>query len=91
MKKIFLLSIVLLLSACGSKIEGTYVSDRTLESLTFKSNGTVTEMIADMKVGDFPYQVNGDQIKIDGLTTSFILKKDGSIDGGIIHGRFTKK
>ncbi|MEM8519070.1 hypothetical protein [Janthinobacterium sp. CAN_S7] len=92
MNKLFLLAIALLLSACESKsnFDGVYESDKTMESFTF-SNGHVTEMVSGVKIGVFPYKIEGNKIKIDGVDITFILENDGSIDGGVMHGKFTKK
>lgn len=95
MHKLFLaIAIALLFSACGSKSafdDVVYESDKTMESLRFNSGGTVTEMNAGVKIGEFAYKIDGDKIKIDGVDTPFTLKKDGSIDGGVMHGNFIKK
>ncbi|KRH79549.1 hypothetical protein FERRO_06170 [Ferrovum sp. JA12] len=95
MKKIFLLSILLSLSACGSKLDsskldGTYVSDFTKSSYTFK-NGTVIESRNGMKLDESPYLIDGDAIKIHGFP--FTLFKDGTEDlnGGSAFGRLVKK
>lgn len=106
MKKLFLLTIVLLLSACGSGaesvsgvssgLEGTYVSSKMPESLIFKSNGEMDWLKLDHIFMKGFYKIDGDQIKID-VSKKFNdesvmkLNKDGSIDGGIMHGTFTKK
>lgn len=92
MNKLFLLSIALLLSACGSKIEGTYVGDGMFaaSSFTFKSNGKV--LINNMGIQDeVPYEIDGDKIKLMTMGGVIVtLKQDGSFDlpGG---GTYTKK
>lgn len=92
MKKLFLLSIVLLLSACGSKIEGTYVSASNIlevTSLTFKSNGKLS--IQSKKAAEFevPYSEDGDKITA-GVPFLLVRAKDGSIYSPQL-GTFTKK
>jgi hypothetical protein len=93
MKKMHWLVLPLLLSACGSGsgIEGTYKSDKTMESITFHSNGMVTEMNAGVVIGEFQYKLMGNQLQIEGSDKPFIVNADGSIDGGRMHGTFTKK
>lgn len=89
MKKLFLLSIVLLLSACGSKLDGTYSG---LLDLTFKPNGKVSMVMAGVET-ETPYEVDGDKIKFrfqGGSDTVLTLKNGGVLDGGIL-GKFTKK
>lgn len=93
MKKFFLLSAILLLSACGSqKIEGNYVSNVNKESFTFHKDGSVTENINGVKTADYPYNISGDQIKI-GTFVSLSKIKDGTgdLDGGLMFGRLVKK
>lgn len=89
-KKIILLPVVLLLVACGSKIDGTYVSKNGASSFTFQSNGKV--VINNMGIkGEVPYEVDGDKIKImamGGLVVT--LNKDGSFDLPIV-GAYTKQ
>lgn len=90
MKKLFLVSMILLLSACGSKLDGTYKNNDGLQ-LTFNSNGTVSTTMLDMEM-ELSYEVNGNKIKVqfpqgDQIWT---LKEDGSIDAGFL-GKYTKK
>lgn len=103
MKKLFFFSIVLLLTACGSKLDGTYTQDilanpalgtRNKEiHITFKSNGKAsTNIMLDLGEMELPYEIDGDQITIHFQNGAPIwkLNKDGSIDGGMF-GIFTKK
>ncbi len=81
----FLLSTVLLLSACGSrsKLDGTY-SDG-FSSYTFKSNGKVSMSVMGIE-REMNYEVDANKIKI-GVDPSgnsafvFTLLDDGSIQG----------
>lgn len=90
MKKLFLLTIALLLSACGAKLDGTYIQGNA--HFTFKSNGKAsTNMLLGFEY-EVPYEVDGDKITIhfQNGTPIWTLKKDGSIDAGPF-GTFTKK
>lgn len=96
MPKLFLLSIFLLLSACGSgaKLEGTYENPKDALvhiSLTFKSNWTVT--VTEKKNGkavEHQFKVVDDQVQIQNFAVPLTIFKDGSLDGNIF-GTFTKK
>jgi len=95
MQKMFLLSILLLLSACGSgsKLEGTYENQKdALEhiSLTFKSNWTVTVTGKDGKAVEHQFKVVDDHVQIQNFAVPLTIFKDGSLDGNIF-GTFTKK
>lgn len=92
MKKLYLLSIALLLSACGSKLDGTYVGKGMFaaSSFTFQSNGKVVVNNMGIKA-EVPYEIDGDKIKIMAMGGVIVtLKEDGSFDlpGG---GTFTKQ
>ncbi|MFA5170251.1 MAG: hypothetical protein WC426_01700 [Sulfuriferula sp.] len=93
MKKLFLLSLILLLSACGSqKIEGDYASNVNKESFAFHKDGTVTEKINGLKTAEYPYNISGDQIKIGTFVTLRQIKDgSGDLDGGLMFGRLVKK
>lgn len=80
MKKLFLLSLILLLSACGSKINGTYANDDV--SYTFGSNGKVSASTMGMEV-EMNYEVDGNKIKLITPQGNMILTllDDGSIKG----------
>ena len=89
MKTAVLVLAVLLLSGCGSKLDGTYCDGSGMLCYTFKSNGTVL-MSTNMKsVGggvnevEMKYVVDGDKIKIlaGPLTSILTILKDGSIQG----------
>jgi hypothetical protein len=94
MKSLLLVAMVILLSACGADINGTYTGKGL--DLTFKSNGKVS-ITSNTKMSDkgfeSPYHVDGEKItfnSFDGLPISFRMNKDGSLDGGVF-GQFTKK
>jgi hypothetical protein len=80
MKKLASLSIVLLLSACGSKIDGNYVDNLGVGHYTF-SNGKLTVSAMGVK-GEGVYKVDGNKVIIQkpmGTTTLTILG-DGSLE-----------
>ncbi len=64
-KELFLALAVLMLSACGAKITGTYVGQGpfALSSFTFKDDGKVVIQNIGIKT-EVPYEVDGDRIKI---------------------------
>jgi outer membrane lipopolysaccharide assembly protein LptE/RlpB len=90
MKNIFLLAVVLLLSACGAKLTGVYVNNSNNRSLTFNSDGTAYESNAGVKISEFSYSLDGNSIKINGNKSPYVLLEDGSI-GGVALGKFSKK
>lgn len=82
MNKFLLLFVVLLLSACGSKIEGKYVGQGffAATSFTFQPNGKAVLDNMGMKV-EIPYEIAGSQLKImamGGITTT--IKEDGTFE-----------
>jgi outer membrane lipopolysaccharide assembly protein LptE/RlpB len=81
MKKLFLLSVVLLLSACGSKLDGTYADKNGMLSYTFKSNGKTYQSAMGMEV-ELDYEVDGNKIKLVTPQGNMImtLLDDGSIE-----------
>jgi hypothetical protein len=87
MKLGILVIAVLLLSGCGSKIDGTYTDSSRTVTYTFKSNGTVLMSVAGSEV-EMKYEVEGDKIKIlmapqGGASLVMTMLKDGSIQGPI--------
>lgn len=91
MKKLFVLSALLLLTACGSKLDGTYVQKSAY--VTFKSNGKAyTNMSLGLGEVAYPYEMDGNKITVHlpNATPVWTLKEDGSIDAGIL-GTFTRK
>jgi hypothetical protein len=86
MKIAILLITALLLSGCGSKIDGTYCDRSVGACYTFRSNGTVLMSVAGTEV-EMKYEVDGDKIEIAMGTPqggpSLTMLKDGSIQGPI--------
>lgn len=83
MKKLLLLSTILLLSACGQKLDGTYTEQTGMFSYTFKSNGTMiqsTQSLPDAEV-EVKYEVDGNKVKLlfPQLTIVATLLEDGAI------------
>jgi hypothetical protein len=94
MKKFFILFLFFLLSACTTKVDGTYTSINTSSnksSYTFSKNGKVSSIIFGVKK-ETSYQIDGNEIKFrfdGGLPRLFILEKDGTIDAGT-YGKYIK-
>lgn len=91
MKKLFLLSLVLMITACSPKLDldGTYKGEL---NFTFKPNGKVSTMIFGVAT-ETPYEVDGDKIKFHfpgGKNVVLTIQKDGSLDGGLL-GKFIKQ
>ncbi|MFA5017226.1 MAG: hypothetical protein WC504_06745 [Methylobacter sp.] len=82
MKKLFLLSAVLLLSACGPKLDGTYTDNMGITSYTFESNGKMTQSIMGVAI-EMNYEVDGNKVKLIAPQGTFVLTllEDGSIQG----------
>ncbi len=85
MKIDILVIAVLLLSGCGSKIDGTYTDSSRTVTYTFKSNGTVLMSTMGTEV-ELKYEVDGDKIKIQtapqgSASLVLTLLDDGSIQG----------
>lgn len=83
-----------LLAACGSGIDGTYLSegDGFFESLTFKSGGKVEITFMGMtKEGDYELE-GGKKVKITmgGDTQILTIDDKGCLDGGGLIGRYCK-
>ncbi len=96
MKTAVLVIAVLLLSACGSKLDGTYSDRSGTLTYTFRSNGTVLMSMSTMGVAtehEMKYEVDGDKIKIGapqgGSSLVLTLLKDGSIQSPL--GIMTKR
>ncbi|KGG98592.1 hypothetical protein P245_04350 [Comamonas thiooxydans] len=81
MKKIALVLMTILLTACGEKsIEGTFVSNMTGGKYTFSANGTVVHANAKKTFPSQKYSVEGDAILIDGSRIGRLrLLPDGNI------------
>ena len=82
MKKLVLACCVLLLTACGSKLDGTYADQMGMSKYTFKSNGKVVVDTFGF-ASELLYEVDGDKLKIDGPQGNMLLtiKDDGTING----------
>jgi len=62
--RVFALSLVALLSACGDGMKGTYEGGVMGEQhLTFHGNGKATQEVAGMEV-QLEYEVDGDKVKL---------------------------
>ena len=95
MKKLILLMVVLVLSACGGKtLDGTYASNWNGRSITFQSDGTLyqkSEETGKLIGPRYKYSIEGSEIKVPGTAFQLKLLDDGSIDGGAMYGRMVKK
>ena len=86
LKQLFLLSLVLLLSACGSNIEGTTYADRDGNTLTFKPKEKMSIHTGNQDL-EFDYKVEGTKITVRDLKKNkgfqlvnfFRVLDDGSI------------
>jgi len=90
-KRIFALSVVWILAACGSKVEGAYANGSL--AFNFKSDGKVATTLFGTPV-ETPYRIEGDTIKfhIPGGGNEIVLTKQA--DGSLNHpalGKFVKK
>ncbi len=78
-KKILFVFLTLLLSACGSKLDGTYSNNITgvaeqKMSLTFKPDGTASMSIGSTTIPlEIPYEVNGSKITMSGVEGDQII------------------
>jgi len=82
MRKLLLVFAVLLLSACGSKVDGTYSDPSGIMSYTFNSNGKMIQSTMGVQV-EMKYEVEGDKVKLitPGGNLILSLLDDGSIQG----------
>ncbi len=78
----WILSMILLLSACGASLDGTYTDPNGMLSYTFKSGGKLYESAMGMEI-ELNYQMDGKKIKIMSPQGNLILTllDDGSIQG----------
>jgi hypothetical protein len=69
-------------SACGSNLDGTYTDEMGMVTLTFKSNGKVSQSIMGMET-EWDYKVEENKIKVlmPQGTMVWTLQNDGSILG----------
>jgi hypothetical protein len=95
-KKLLTLSIVVFLSACGQKIDGTYIGKDPVNgkeiTLTFKPDGKLMMRSSSEKESEFTYKAEGEKYNVyTGLGPMiFTLNNDGSLNAGIL-GLFNKK
>lgn len=86
-----LLAFALLLTACGAKLDGTYVDGMNLTSYTFKLSGKAYFSALGVE-SEYRYEVDDDRVKLHKPDGDMILKieTDGSLQGplGIV---YTKK
>lgn len=82
MNKIYLAIAVLLLSACGSNVEGTYSDKMGITSYTFDSGDKVLMSTMGTEV-EMNYEVDGDKVKLATPQGNLVLTllEDGSIRG----------
>lgn len=82
MKARFLLIACVLLSACGSPVEGTYSDAMGLTSYTFKDDGKVYVSTMGTET-ELSYSVEDDKVTIGGPDTNVVLtlKDDGTLEG----------
>ena len=97
MKKLFLLSMVLLFSACGTKpLEGTYVnSNGEITRIVIEQNGKLSMMDKKGKETKMSYTASGEnQLIVTSpellIPIVLLIGKDGAINSPIM-GTFTRK
>lgn len=81
MKKIIAVAIAVLLSACGSGLDGTYKDEMGISSYTFKSGKVI---VSAMGVGsEMDYKVEDGKVKIVSPQGTMVMNilQDGSIEG----------
>ena len=76
-KTILISMLTIALTACGGKLNGTYVNDQLEPVLTLKPNGKAIYM----KTTEMDYEVDGKEVKLHSPQGTLILKMldDGSI------------
>jgi hypothetical protein len=86
------------LSACGSRISGTYVpkgggmgNGIVMEKMEFGSGDSVTLTMMEQKIR-VTYKLDGKQVLLvaNGMQMVFDIDKDGCLDGGGLYGKFCK-
>ena len=82
MKKFLTLSACLLLSACGSPVEGTYSDQMGVTNYTFKGKDKVYMSVMGTET-ELKYSVDDNKVKIEGPQGNmiFTLNEDGSLQG----------
>ena len=90
MKKIPLLTLLLLLSACGSKLSGEYADKTGTVSYTFGSGDKVFMSALGIET-EGKYEIDGNKVKVEnsGQNIIFTILEDGSINTPF--GKLSKK
>lgn len=80
MKKTLLVTLTILLCACGSRVSGTYKDAMGVTSFTFNSNGKVAMTTLGIET-QMDYRVEGDKVKIGSEKNALVLTRldDGSL------------
>jgi len=91
MRALFWLVAALSFAACGSKLDGTYTDETGIVTLSFKSNGKVSQSVMGMET-EWNYEVEENKIKVlmPQGTMVWTLQDDGSIQG-LLGVKFTKR
>lgn len=82
MKKIYAVIFAILLSACGSGLNGTYTDASGIVSYNFKSGGKVAMATMGMET-EMDYRVEDGKVKIGSPQGALVMTilEDGSIQG----------
>lgn len=86
-KRLSIVSLMLLLSACSDGMKGTFeVGAMGTQSLTFHGNGEATQVVGGMET-ELEYEVEGDNIKLrnpaqPGVTLVLTRKDADTLVGG---------
>ena len=90
MRKIGLLVLLFILSACGSKLNGEYADKLGVVSYNFKSGNKVYFSALGIE-SEGNYQIDGNKLKVEsnGQNIIFTILEDGSINTPF--GKLTKK
>lgn len=82
MRKICVLALLLLLSACGSKLDGEYAIKNGALKLNFEQGGKFTVTNLGEIVNEGTYKISGNNLFVEGkggTKDTFLIQKDGSI------------
>jgi hypothetical protein len=100
MRKVFFIAVFLFLSACGSKLNGTYTSEPSplgeMGNQSFRFEGSKVYMSVMGMETELKYSMDGNKIKMEypqsqgGANMILTLNDDGSISGPM-GMKFTKK
>jgi major membrane immunogen (membrane-anchored lipoprotein) len=82
MRKFFVICVCLLLTACGSSIDGTYSDEMGMTSYNFKDGSKVYISVMGNET-ELEYEVDDDKVKINGPDGNIILtlNEDGTLQG----------